>query len=261
MESEKNDAKEFAKGLDRQIAGERTDAPNGTKKDYDETLQFAGKMLESRVAPSVTFKENLKEHLLLKLAEQKMRAEKEKEHTSSFWDTIKNLLPESATMRTVAATITVAVITLVIVWQAGIFYGPASQPTLGTPPPTSGVSQGPVAVEAFVSQTSYRLGEQVNIVLTFRNTGREELTLTPFPPEIIIVAASLKPYKTISGEVSRILLPGEVAQYTINWDQRDNEGQQVPAGDYIVEMLDIELNGGKGTVTLSDNPRISIVTP
>ena len=99
------------------------------------------------------------------------------------------------------------------------------------------------------------------MTFTFENKSRESLTLTPFPPEIIIAVSSLRPYKTILGGESRTLSPGEVVEYIIAWDQRDNEGLQVPAGDYIILMLDIELNSGKGVVTLSENPHISIVAP
>jgi hypothetical protein len=261
MDSEKNDAKKFAKDLDHQIAGGRVEVPQGSKQEYDGTVQFAGKMLESRVTPSESFKQNLKEHLLFKLAEEEIREEKEKESTQSFWDAIKNMLPRSPALRAVIVTATIAVIVLVTIWRSGIIFESTNQPILGISPPTSGISQGPVEVEVSASQTSYKLGEQVSIVITFKNTGNEELTLTPFPPEIIIAATSLKPYKTIPGEGSRTLLPGETTQYTVTWDQRDDEGKQVPTGDYVVEMLDIELNDGKGTVTLPDSPRISIVTP
>jgi hypothetical protein len=82
----------------------------------------------------------------------------------------------------------------------------------------------------------------------------------PYPPQILIAAASLKPYRTIPGGESRTLAPGEAAEYTINRDQRDNEGQQVPPGTYIIEMLDILLDNG-GSVIFSESPRITIISP
>ncbi len=101
----------------------------------------------------------------------------------------------------------------------------------------------------------------MSVNITFENKSGEPLTLTPFPPELIIAATSLKSYKTIPGGGSRTLLPGEVAEYVITWDQRDNEGQQVPPGNYVIEMLDIQLNDSKGIATLSNSPRITIMAP
>jgi hypothetical protein len=259
MDKKTNNEKEFGNDVDRLLAGKQFKAGGISGEDYEKTVKFAGMMLESRVEPSPAFKENLRRRLLLKLAEQEMETERKKEGARTFWEAIKRLVPRNPVWRTVAATVSVVVIALVIVWRAGVFPVQTNQPMLGVPAPTSGITQGPVEVKSTASQTSYKLGEQVSVTITFENKSGEPLTLTPFPPEVIIAATSLRPYRTIPGGESRTLLPGEVAEYVITWNQCDNEGQQVPPGDYVVEMLDIGLNDGKGIATLSDSPRITIV--
>jgi hypothetical protein len=114
-------------------------------------------------------------------------------------------------------------------------------------------------VTAVTSQSTYNMGESIDVVFTFNNMSAENLTLTPFPPQILIAASSLKPYKTIAGGESLTLAAGESAYYTITWDQTDNEGVQVPAGDYVIEMLDIDLSSGKEVVTLPNSPHVTIV--
>ena len=261
MDEKTKNEKEFGNDVDQLIAGKQVKAGRTSGEDYTKTIEFADRMLESRVEPSPAFKENLRRRLLLKLTQQEMETERKTEGASSFWEAIKNLVPRSPVWRTVAATVTVVTIAMVIIWRAGVFSGQTNPPVLGNTSPTGSTAQGPVEAKWTISQTSYRLGEQVSVKFTFENKSGEMLTLTPFPPELIIAATSLKPYKTIPGGESRTLLPGEVAEYTITWDQLDNEGKQVPPGNYVIEMLDVELGGGKGFVTLSDSPRVSIVSP
>jgi hypothetical protein len=261
MDKKTNPEKEFGNDVDRLIAGKQFKAGGTSEENYEKTVEFAGMMLESRVEPSPAFKENLRRRLLLKLAEQEMEAQRKAEGARSLWEAVKHMVHRNPVWRTVAATVSVVVIALVIVWRAGVFPVQTSQPVLGTPAPTSGTTQGPVEVKSTASQTSYKLGEQVSVSITFENKSGEPLTLTPFPPEVIIAATSLRPYKTIPGGGSRTLLPGEVAEYVITWNQRDNEGQQVPLGNYVIEMLDIGLNDSRGIVSLSDSPRITIMAP
>jgi hypothetical protein len=261
MDKDTNKEKQFGNDVDRLIAGEQPNVKEISDKDYEGAVQFAKKMVESRIEPSPDFKENLRKRLLLKIVEQEMEIERKTESARGFWETVMNFIPRSPAWRTVAATIAVFVIAFIVVWRLGIFSGPTNPPILGTTTPTSTVPQGPVEVTATTSQSTYVVGDKIHIVLLFKNTGREALTLTPFPPEIIIAAPSLKPYKTIGGGESKTLAPAETAECTITWDQLDNEGLQVPAGDYIINMLDIELAGGKGVVTLSDSPRITIIAP
>jgi hypothetical protein len=261
MDKDTNKEKQFSNDIDRLIAGEQTNAKEISDKDYEGSVQFAKKMLESRIEPSPSFTESLRNRLLQKIVKQEMETERKMESGKSFWETVMNFIPRSPAWRTVAATIAVFVIAFVVVWSLGIFSEPTNPPILGTTPPTGTIPQGPVEVTATTSQSTYVVGDKIHVVLLFKNTGTEALTLTPFPPEIIIAAVNLKPYKTISGGESKTLASGETAEYSITWDQLDNEGLQVPVGDYVINMLDIELADSKGIVTLLDSPQITIIAP
>jgi hypothetical protein len=256
-----NKEKQFSGDVDRLIAGEKPKDIKGSPEDNDKNIQFAKKMLDSRVEPSPAFKENLRKQLLSKLVEQEIETERQRVRAKGFWETIRNIIPRSPAWRTVTATVAVFALVLVVVWQLGVFTGPTSPPMLTTSQPPGTTVQGPVEVTARTSQSTYKSGEEIEIVWVFKNTSREALTLTTFPPEILIAASSLKPYKTIPGGESRLLAAGETIEYTTTWDQLDNEGVQVPPGDYVINMLDIELSDGKGTVTLLDSPRITIAAP
>lgn len=252
-----NKEKQFTEDIDRLIAGEHPESKEASPEDYEKNVQFAKKMLDSRVEPSPGFKENLRRRLLQKIVESEIETERKQVRARSFWDFAGNLIPRSSVWRTVTATIVVFVLVLIVVWRLGVFTESNQPPILGTPPPTN-ITQGPVQATATTSQSTYNIGQPINVEFTFKNTGSETLTLNPFPPQILIAAASLKPYKTIAGGESVTLIPGETAKCTITWDQTDNEGVQVPVGEYVINMLDIELNNGK-IVSLADSPHITIL--
>jgi hypothetical protein len=261
MDKGNNKENQFSNDLDRLITGERLKTEETVDKDYEGVVQFAKKMVDSRIEPTPDFKESLRKKLLSKAVEQEMETERERESGNNFWKKAMNFIPHSPAWRTVTATIAVFVVAFVIVWSLGIFSGPTNPPILGTTPPTGNVPQGLVEVTATTSKSTYMVGETIDIVFLFKNTSEETVTLATFPPEIIIAASSLKPYKMISGGAAKTLAPAETVEYSITWDQLDNEGLQVPAGDYIINILDIELDGGKGVVTFSDSPRITIIAP
>ncbi len=258
---DENKEKQFGSDVDRLITGEKPKDIKGSPEDYNKNIQFAKKMLDSRAEPSPAFKENLRKQLLAKLVEKEMETERQRVRANGFWETVRNILPRSPAWRTVTATVAVFALVLVVVWQLGVFTGPASSPVLTTSQPPGITAQGPVEVTARTLQSTYKTGEEIEIVLVCKNTSREALTLTTFPPEILIAASSLRPYKTIHGGESKLLPAGETVEYITTWDQLDNDGVQVPPGDYVINMLDIELSDGKGTVTLLDSPRITIVAP
>jgi hypothetical protein len=262
MDKNTNKENQFGNDIDRLIAGEQTSEKGVSDKEYEGNVRFAKKMVESRVEPSPEFKENLRKRLLSKLVEQELEAERERTRAGDFWKTIRNLVPRSPAWRTVAATISVFTIAFVVVWRLGILSDPTNPPPiLGTTLPTTTEPQGPIEVTASTSKSTYVVDEKIIVVFSFKNTGREALTLTSYPPEIIIASTSLRPYKTIVGGESRTLASGETAECTITWNQLDNEGLQVPSGDYIINILDIELAGGEGIVSLANSPRITIAVP
>ncbi len=98
---------------------------------------------------------------------------------------------------------------------------------------------------ATTNRSSYLPGEDVVINFTFRNLASETLRAEPFPPEIRILAASsgsraarLFPH----GDETRFLEPGEAVNYTLTWDQCDDNGQPVAYGYYRVELGYVRLD-------------------
>lgn len=252
---------QFNDDFDRLIKGEFPEANNVPPEDYKDTLNFAKRMLESRVEPSPAFKDNMRRRLLSKMVEREMETERKKAHIKDFRDTIISWMPRSPAWRTVTATIAVFVLALVVVWRIGLFTATENPPIVGSPPPSTTTPQGPVTVTAVTLQETYMTGEIINVKFIFSNQSEEALTLPTFPPKLIIAAANLKPYKITTGGGPKTLEPGEVIEYTVTWDQIDDEGQQVPPGTYVINMLDIELENGKGTITLPESPSIIITSP
>jgi hypothetical protein len=256
--SDENTEKQLGDDIDRMIAGGPSNKKEVSSEDYEKNVQFARKMLDSRAEPTPAFREKLRKQLLTKLVEEEMEAERTPAH--SFWARIQNLVPRSPAWRTVTATIAVFVLVFVVIWQLGVFNQTTSPPLMTTSQPPAVTSTGPVEITASTSQATYKIGETVDINCVFINKSRESVTIKNYPPQIIIAAASLTPYKNFTGGQSKILESGETLEYKITWDQVDNEGKQVPAGDYVINMLDIELVSGE-VITLSESPRITIIAP
>jgi len=83
----------------------------------------------------------------------------------------------------------------------------------------------------------------------FQNVTAEPFQIDPFPPLIQIshqdeVWRSFPP-----GEAVKTLEPDEVVTYTLTWDQSDEQGQQVPYGNYYIKLGYIKL--GDRTMSLS----------
>jgi len=229
-------------------------------KDYEDIVRFSQKMLQSRVDPSFAFKESLRKRLLQKMVEEEMETERKKKTLRNLRDIFRNIVPRSAAWRVAGVTVTVFVLVLIVAWRLGVFSGLPKPPILGsTLPPTSTVNQGPIKITAGTSKTVYAIGENINLIFTFNNTSNEKQALTSFPPPIMIAASSLRPYRTILGGEPKTLSLGETVECIITWDQLDDEGLQVPAGTYVIEMLGLELSGGNGTITLSNTPQITII--
>ncbi|MBA7556658.1 hypothetical protein ES705_49374 [subsurface metagenome] len=106
---------------------------------------------------------------------------------------------------------------------------PAKRPAPPSPLEISGVSAKPI----------YLPGEEIEVELAFTNKGEVPITLAPFPPKIEITQGS--PYKVFrsfsAGTGFKVLNPGEVAtSYTLSWDQKNQDGQQVAPGSYGIEV-------------------------
>lgn len=85
-------------------------------------------------------------------------------------------------------------------------------------------------------------GETAGINLSFTNEASEPRTISPFPPVIkIIELPDFKPpgivvraFAVGNGEL--LLQPGESASHSVDWDQKDDSGEQVPPGWYSIEV-------------------------
>lgn len=255
-----NNGRQLSDDLDKVISGEQSEVTDESLEDLDKTLKFAKRMVDSRIDPSPAFRDNLRKRLLSKMIEQEMETERKKAGLRSFWDNIiAGLTPRSPAWRTVIASIAVFMVALVVVWRMGLFTD--TSPIVGLPPTTGVGSQSPIEVTTTISKETYNTGELISVKFTFHNESEEVLTLETFPPKLVIAAASLRPYKTIPGGESKKLSPSETIEYTFTWDQIDDNEQQVPPGTYVINMLDIELEDGRGTVTLPESPHIVIEAP
>lgn len=96
---------------------------------------------------------------------------------------------------------------------------------------------------------SYLPGEDVEIRITFENKGSSELTLIFPPPEIDIVQwindKIVRSFSPAHKEVN--VKPGEKLSYTIKWNQKNEEGEQV-FGNYYIDtgrdkMIERSLKG------------------
>ncbi len=85
-------------------------------------------------------------------------------------------------------------------------------------------------------------GEKVETSLSFTNEASEPHTISPFPPDIkIIDLPNLQPPDSVVrafpvGKDEQALQPGESVPYIVNWDQKNDSGQQVSPGWYSVEV-------------------------
>ncbi len=204
----------------------------------------------------------------------------------SFWEGFGNWLTQPA-WRTVTATVLVVVLVVGVLWGAGIlpiFTGgeaplptpvptPAPTPTPGPVPPTPVPSPtptptpaprpvGPLEVVATTDKNIFSFGEDIRIEFSFKNISLKIFEIDPFPPEVRIMRPSPydEPVRSFpAGRDTNSLTPGEVASYTLTWDQRDDRGQQVAYGYYYIELGYSRFDGGLIKLNLSGNRRVLIL--
>jgi len=120
---------------------------------------------------------------------------------------------------------------------------PATEPN-PTPAPRPEPAPGPTLGIMFdrVPDVISTYGKTADINLSFTNEASEPRTVTPFPPEIkIIELPDVKPpgivvraFPVGNGELTLQL--GESASHSVDWDQKNDSGEQVPPGWYSVEV-------------------------
>jgi hypothetical protein len=92
-----------------------------------------------------------------------------------------------------------------------------------------------------IPAASYQYGQTIEIKLSFTNKASETCMMSPFPPQINIELASTQLIvRSFSAGTQELQLrpseSSESGEYVLVWDQKDNSGQQVPAGWYAVEV-------------------------
>lgn len=166
------------------------------------------------------------------------------------------------------ATASTAVVAVIVFFAVMFFNGlksgspPAMPATSSTPPMTTTTSATTTTTQTTVPSstttpapgispgvTFNRLpdivrnyGEDVQVDLSFPNQAPETRIMSPFPPDISIIKL---PNITPPDIVVRIypasganveIPPGGTMSYTLDWDQKDDSGQQVAPGWYGVEV-------------------------
>jgi len=128
---------------------------------------------------------------------------------------------------------------------------PSSTPT---PAPRPAPAPGPTPGIMFdtVPDVISPYGKTADVNLSFTNEASEPRNISPFPPVIkIIELPDFKPPSIVVrafpvGNGELVLQPGESASYSVDWDQENGSGEQVPPGWYSVEVT---LATGRGSAT------------
>jgi len=116
-----------------------------------------------------------------------------------------------------------------------------------TPAPSPHPSPAPrlakfIQMKADFGKDTYMPGGKISIQLSFTNITSEPYEIAPFPPLVEVRAAGMRDRVVRSfpaGSTAVTIQAGEVAGYTLVWDQQDEQGQQVPYGYY-----DFSIPGG-----------------
>ena len=233
-----NNEEKYNRQIDRIISGR----PQEDQADGE--LEFAAKIKQTQEKPSPEFRSALKSRLLNTLSE----IEEEKTKPPSFFERLAGLARQR-TWQAAGAALAVCVIALVVVWRAGGFSGP---PVVTNPYPTVAV-----AAQATLNQYSYSPGEVVKIDFTFVNKSKETVTFS-LPPALRIETLNADTIRSFNaGQVIVTLTPDTSTDFVMTWDQKDDNGIQIPNGEYQIVIPNVAL-GKAGFLSLSQSPTIII---
>ena len=253
--------KQFLENLERILAGKDLKVSGAIDDDCRAALDFAKEMVELHVAPSTSFKAQLRERLLRRLGEQEARAPAEKR--KSFWGWLRDLWRDKPVWRTVTVTLLVALVAVSVMGRMGVFTQFAPPPVINIPPPAPAPAptpapapaptpaprpQTPIEVMATTDRESYLPGEDIAIEFSFKNNTHEPYEIASFPPEIEILGKG--PHDEVvrsfpAGNLFQLLDSGEVVRYELTWNQLDSLGEQVDYGYYqfMIPEFPPKLNG------------------
>jgi len=114
----------------------------------------------------------------------------------------------------------------------------------------------PMEIHVYV-EPSHAYGTAVDMSVVFRNVGPEPLSLEPFPPSMNIrQEGTSRVVRTFAAGASQLeLSPMEETQYSLEWDQKDSSGMQVPAGRYELEIDTFEVRSWTDEVSTPEAGR------
>jgi hypothetical protein len=85
---------------------------------------------------------------------------------------------------------------------------------------------------------TYAPGENVTAQISLTNVYDQVYTVKPSPPTVVVEELYTSDVvATFPGiEEEGMLQPGQSLNWSVNWDQKDQGGNQVPLGRYIFEL-------------------------
>ena len=243
--------KEFSESIDRILAGEEVKVGAGMDDDCRTALDFAQKMVGLRTVPSPSFKAQLKERLLLKLSEQETKAPAGTKK-NWLWEGLRHLVPHNVMWRAVTTTAVVIILAVGVLWGMGIFtqlpapapLAPRGIPPAPSPPPQPWLEIEAIPLSPIAYAPAFSLEEEVKILFVFKNVSSEPITVAPFLPRIEIRRRSTGELVRSFPEGSEQLdiSPVETVEYTLVWDQKDDNGRQVAPGWCSVSVNDFTIS-------------------
>jgi len=269
--NEKHNAEEFSEIVDRMLAGEKVELDT-LSEEQKSAVSFAHKLMEYRTHVSPSFQAQLKAKLLSKLSQEETKVKVTEVRRNWFWGTLSRLVPPQPVWRVVTVFLFV-VLAGSAIWASGILTEtplsapapvPAPTPPPGGPHPTPAPFRPSLAVGGTPVKSTYLPGETVTVEFVLTNVSSDDpITLKNFPPGIVVSDASFeKVWSSPAGSAERGLKPGEVAKYSLNWDQRDASGTQVAPGFYYLGPEEVQFESklmGKARIGSVGVARVLVV--
>ncbi len=277
------DEQDFLRDIDRLLAGEEVHPGQEASQEYRATLEFASRLVDRRGGPSPEFRDRLWARLMARLAEHEERAYQAAAGRGRLRELLERLVPRTTAMRTAMVTITVVLVAVGVIWGTGVF-GPApagEAPSLVTrkatteeavapemtareapaPAMASLVAEPPLVLDVPPGPLTASTGAEITLQFSLRNTSGQTATVEPFPPRLVIVPAGTSlPVRTIpAGTGSTEIGPFGTTVFAVTWDQRDDAGEPVPAGEYSVLPGPVTVSHGDETGEVSFDRPLQVI--